>query len=66
MHNLARQYLLIAHAETTISIWERKGGGGGGWILAVAMAQLAKGLATDLEVAGSGPVGCCYSILSCF
>ena len=26
----------------------------------------AKGLAIDLEVAGSGPVGCCFSIPSSF
>ena len=71
------QEQLYQHAQPSTSIfahstcrnyyqfWERKGGGGG-WMLAVAMAQLAKGLATDLEVAGSGPVGCCYSIPSCF
>ena len=37
-------------------------------MLAAAMAQLAKGLATDLqmEVAGSGPFGCSCSISSCF
>ena len=29
-------------------------------MLAVAMAQIAKGLAMDLEVTGSGPVDCYF------
>ena len=38
---------------------------GGEWMLVATMAQLPKGrLYVGLEVAGSGPVSCCFSFPS--
>ena len=55
--------LWIEHAHTSIYL----GGGGEGLMDAGSdHSSAAKGSAIDLEVTGSGPVSCCFSVPSSF